>query len=117
MVQSLSCKKAIAWQGRVRRFAGSGMTLERFCKEEGVSVSSFYRWRSKVGERQTLMQDDEQTPAFRAVRVTPADAMVSIQLSGGARVEVPTANLNAVRAVLSELLRHDAKRVRGGSRC
>jgi len=93
------------------------MTLERFCKEEGVSVSSFYRWRRKVGERQTSMPDDEQTPAFRAVRVTPAAALVSIQLPGGARIEVPTANLDVVRAVLGELLRHDAKLGRGKSRC
>ena len=117
MVQSLSCRRAIAWQGRVQRFASSGMTLERFCKEEGVSASSFHRWRKRLAQRRTLTCDDEQTPAFRAVRVTPTDMPVAIQLPDGARVEVPTADLDVVRAVLGEILRHDAKRARGESRC
>ena len=88
MVQSLRSSRAVAWQQRVRRFVGSGMTLERFCKEEGVSVSSFCRWRRKVGARPEATRDDEQTPTFRAVR-----------------------------AVLGELLKHDAKHDRGESRC
>lgn len=117
MVQSLSSGKAVAWQQRVRLFASSGMTLERFCKEEGVSASSFHRWRKRLAQRRTPTRDGEHAPTFKAVRVTPADTPVSIQLPGGARVEVPTANLDVVRAVLGEILRHDAKRVRGESRC
>ena len=117
MVQSLRSSRAVAWQQRVRRFAGSGMTLEGFCKEEGVSVSSFCRWRRKLGERPETTRDDEQTPTFRAVRVTPVDMPVAILLPGGSRVEVPAANLDVVRAVLGETLRHDAKRTRGKSQC
>ena len=117
MVQSLRSRRAIAWQQRIQRFAGSGMTLERFCKEEGVSVSSFCRWRRSLAQQRTPASDDEQTSVFQAVRVTPTDAPVAIQLPGGTRVEVPTANLDAVRAVLGEILRHDAKLGRGGSRC
>ena len=117
MVQSLSSGKAVAWQRRVRRFASSGMTVERFCKEEGVSASSFHRWRKRLAQRRTPTRDGEHTLAFQAVRVTPADTPVLIRLPGGARVEVPTANLDAVRAVLGELLRYDAKLGRGESRC
>ena len=116
MVQSLRSSKAVAWQQRVQRFAGAGMTLERFCKKEGVSVSSFYRWQRKVGEQPEIAGDDERTPAFRAVHVT-SDATMAIQLAGGTRVAVPAANLDVVRAVLGEILRHDAKLGCEGSRC
>ena len=123
MVQYLSSAKTVAWQRRVRRFQKAGMTVVGFCEAEGVSTASFYRWRKKLAAQPTSTRNDEHTPAFRAVRVTPAGAAVAIRLPGGARVEVPTANLDAVRAVLGELLRHDSKQdhyaelERGRSRC
>jgi hypothetical protein len=42
---------------------------------------------------------------------------VSIQLPGGVRVEVPTHNLDVVRAVLAELLRANATPQRGDASC
>lgn len=117
MVQSLSSGKAAAWRRRVRRFERAGMTVERFCEEEGVSASTFYRWRKKLAGRRTPIRDGNHATVFQAVRVTPADTPLAIQLPGGVRVEVPTANLDAVRAVLGELLRHDAARDRGESSC
>jgi len=117
MVQFLSSGKTVAWQRRVRRFASSGMTVIRFCEEEGISTASFYRWRKKLAAQPASANDGEHAPTFQAVRVTTADASLAIRLPGGARVEVPTANLDAMRAVLGELLRHDAKLRRGESRC
>jgi transposase-like protein len=103
------------------------MTVVRFCREEGVSTASFYRWRNRLAERGRLTPDAdtrssattglEQTPLFQSVRVTGVETSISIQLPGGARVEVPAENLDAVRAVLGELLRHDAMRDRGDSQC
>lgn len=117
MVQSLSSGKAVAWRRRVRRFERLGMTVEGFCKEEGVSASTFYRWRQKLDERPAPASDGDRAPTFQAVRVTPVDMAVAIQLPGGTKVEVPTANLDVMRAVLGELLQHDAKLDRGESRC
>ena len=114
MVQSLSSDKAVAWQRLVRRFASSRMTVEKFCEKEGVSASTFYRWRKKLAGRRTPTRDGEHATTFQAVRLTPADAPLAIQLPGGT---VPTENLDVVRTVLGELLRHDAKPGRGGSRC
>ncbi len=54
---------------------------------------------------------------FQPVRVTGAETPISIQLPGGVRVEVPAENLDAVRAVLGELLRQDATPDRGESSC
>jgi hypothetical protein len=93
------------------------MTVVGFCEDEGISTASFYRWRKRLAKRRTPTRDGEHAPTFKAVRVTAADTPVSIQLPGGARVDVPTDAIDAVRAVLGELLHHDAKRVSGESRC
>ena len=119
--------KAVDWRRRVRRFGCSGMTVVRFCRKEGVSTASFYRWRNRLAQRGRLAPNAdaqsstttglEQTPMFQPVRVTGVAAAISIRLPGGARVEVPAENLDAVRVVLGELLRHDAALDRGNSQC
>ena len=45
MARSSDSGKVVAWRGRIRRFGRSGMTVVRFCRKEGVSTASFYRWR------------------------------------------------------------------------
>jgi hypothetical protein len=93
------------------------LTVARFCEDEGVSTASFYRWRNRLAHRRPATRGVERTPVFQPVRVTGAEASISIQLPGGVRVEVPAENLDAVRTVLSELLRQDATLDRGDSRC
>ena len=125
MALSSDSPKAVAWRRRVRRFGRSGMTVVRFCEEEGVSTASFYRWRNRLAEqelptrnadaRRSATTGVEQTSVFQPVRVTRAETPISIQLPGGVRVEVPAENLDAVRAVLGELLRQDATLDRGDS--
>jgi len=127
MAQSFDSPKAVAWRRRIRRFGRSGLTVVWFCREEGVSTASFYRWRNRLAEAgpaasnadarcRTTVDGVAQTRAFQPVRVTTtAGSPVAIQLPGGVRVEVPAENLDAVRAVLGELLRHGATLDRGGS--
>ncbi len=127
MARSSDSPKGVAWRRRVRRYGCSGLTVVRFCKEEGVSTASFYRWRNRLAEqglptrnadaRRTATTGVEQRPVFQPVRVRRAETPISIQLPGGVRVEVPAENLDAVRAVLDELLRQDATLDRGDSRC
>jgi hypothetical protein len=116
--------KAVAWRRRIRRFARSALTVARFCEEEGVSTVSFYRWRKRLAKQPTSRTTKPpqpnigQTPAFQAVRVTTsAIASMSIHLPGGTRVDVPMENLDAIRAVLAELVRQDATPDRGASPC
>lgn len=33
------------WRERLRRQSESGLTIEAFCQQEGVSTSMFYRWQ------------------------------------------------------------------------
>ena len=42
-------KRESAWRDRMARHAGSGQSVEVFCKNEGVSAWSFYRWRKLLG--------------------------------------------------------------------
>jgi hypothetical protein len=37
------------WTQIVRRFAGCGEDPRRFCRREGVTLSSFQRWRRRIG--------------------------------------------------------------------
>ena len=38
------------WRGIMARFAGSGLSVAGFCRREGLTVSSFYRWRDLLGD-------------------------------------------------------------------
>ena len=35
------------WDERLKRCSKSGLTVAEFCEWEGVSIASFYNWRSK----------------------------------------------------------------------
>jgi transposase-like protein len=37
------------WRGKVRDQAGSGLSVSAFCRREGFSPNSFYRWRRLLG--------------------------------------------------------------------
>ena len=39
------------WRDLFKRFDGAGLTVEAFCKAEGLSRSSFNRWRSRLPMR------------------------------------------------------------------
>ncbi|MBL0284889.1 MAG: hypothetical protein IPQ01_13935 [Zoogloea sp.] len=38
------------WREVLTRFAASGLEVEAFCAHEGLSVSSFRRWRNLLAE-------------------------------------------------------------------
>jgi putative transposase len=38
-----------AWKVLMKRFDGAAMTVHEFCAREGLSLSSFRRWRSRLG--------------------------------------------------------------------
>ncbi|MDP1533271.1 MAG: IS66 family insertion sequence element accessory protein TnpB [Rubrivivax sp.] len=57
-----------AWRELFRRFDGAGLTVEAFCQREGLSRSSFNRWRSRLPMR---------AGAAAAVAVNASDARQS----------------------------------------
>jgi len=51
------------WRERLQRLSQSGMTVEAFCRQEGISTSMFYRWQRKL-----------QNPASAATTAPPVGA-------------------------------------------
>ena len=47
------------WRGLLERFAASGQSREAFCREQGLIVSSFDRWR-----RPLEVREDRDKPPF-----------------------------------------------------
>jgi len=39
------------WRERLKRHSESGLTVETFCQQEGVSTSMFYRWQRQLQSR------------------------------------------------------------------
>jgi putative transposase len=109
-------EKVKLWRDRFRRYAKSAHSVEDFCRGEGVSAATFYHWRKKLvrapGRRPLGKRD-----AFRPVMVTPAVAGLSVRLPGGAELEVPRENLDAIRAVVAELVRSQYDLTAGDGLC
>jgi putative transposase len=119
--------KAALWRERLRRFARSGLTVTRFCQEEGVSAPSFYQWRKRLSSHLAIdaadaadKMRDAGSPAFQQFAVmTGPSAGVAIELRSGTRIELPPHNVELVRAVIRELTlaESDANRSTGDGRC
>lgn len=90
---------AAVWRQRLDRFERSGLTVASFCAREGVSTASFYRWRRQAAAK----GEASEPPAFRAVQVRPAALPLVVELPSGARLEVPSQDLDLVRAVVGQL--------------
>jgi len=55
------------WRAPLAGFEGSGLSAEAFCRREGISSASFYRWRSVLGnggERRCAVVVRNATPTF-----------------------------------------------------
>ena len=102
MAQRGGSSKRSEWRKRLGRYRGSGLTVAGFCEQEGISTASFYAWRKRLGG--TMKAGKDWRAAFASVRLTPAGTPMWIHLPGGVRVEVPMENLEAVRAVVGEVL-------------
>jgi len=116
MSRSCDPQKLGVWRGRLERFSRSGLPVERFCARERVSVASFYYWRQKLrpgplataeGRRKRGLHRSASRRAgvFQPVRVVPALSGVCIHLPGGTRIEVRAEQVEAVRAVVGEVVR------------
>jgi transposase-like protein len=101
------------WRERMRRYERSGLTVARFCQQEGVSAPSFYQWRKRLVSRPALAPEARSAPAFRQLTLAPSGGMMSVHLAGGARMELPAENLPLVRAVVAELLQAERGRSQG----
>ena len=83
------------WQERLASRDASGLSIDEFCADEGVSRSTFYRWVGRlkdgipdaVKEEKTLTLADIAEPKFLPVSITVSP--VEIELPNGGLVRLP----------------------------
>jgi len=85
------------WQGLLAKLAGSGLGVSAFCRREGISEASVYRWRGVLGNTGAA---SPATPASK----TPAFVDLGTLHSGvGRRFEV---QLDLGEGLVLHLVRH-----------
>ena len=82
-------KKEAGWRKHIRAQAGSGLSIEAYCRQHDLRAYGFYWWRRELARR------DVQPPAafvpVTVVRQPPVPAgtgRIEIVLPGGRRVRV-----------------------------
>jgi hypothetical protein len=98
------------WQERLESFASSGLSIEVFCLKEGVSRSTFCRWKERLeqGIPEEMVAEKETRDRSEAVEGTAfvpialKASPVEIELPNGGVVRLP---LGVGQAVLVEVIR------------
>jgi len=67
------------WVEILKRFQSSDLTVREFCRREGVSLSSFQRWRSRLRE----------TAAAEFVELVPAAASGALEPEWSLEIALP----------------------------
>lgn len=118
MARSSDPEKVLVWQQRLARFQTAGLSVVRFCHQEGVSTATFYRWRQKLAQRKHAPAASDP-PEFANVTVvgTAYTADVRVSLPGGTQLHVPTGDPHTLQAVLCSIAQHDAHLVQGTHSC
>ena len=68
-----------SWRGVLERFDGAAMTVQEFCLREGLTRSSFMRWRAR------LLSSSKRVPApavAKALAGAPKPSFVDLGLLG-----------------------------------
>ena len=101
MFQSESISKEGLWRRRLERFQMAGLSVARFCRQEGVSVPSFYQWRKRLAQV-ALTKKQEPGPAEPAafLPVTLRASSVEVRLPNGVRVQLPAGDDEALRVAI-----------------
>ena len=97
------------WQERLDSFKASGLSIDEFCLQEGVSRSTYYRWvdqlkagvpKEMVAEKAAREKAESGEAAF--VPITLKASPVEIELPNGGIVRLP---LGVGQVVLMEAIR------------
>ncbi len=57
------------WRAVFERHARGGLSIATFCREEGISESSFYRWKRVLGTSRAIARKPKRSPEPRPLRV------------------------------------------------
>ena len=97
------------WQERLESYRASGLSIDDFCLQEGVSRSTFYRWVDRLKRGIPESMEAEKAARKRAesgeaafVPITLKASLVEVELPNGGIVRLP---LGVGQAVLVEVIR------------
>ena len=98
------------WQERLENYKASGLEVDMFCLQEGVSRSTFYRWVGRLadGIPEPMVADKaarkraESAEGASFVPISLKASPVEIELPNGGIVRLP---LGVGQAVLVEVIR------------
>ena len=98
------------WQERLASFQASGLEIDVFCLKEGVSRSTFYRWKDRLkdGIPDSMLAEKEARDRAESaegaafVPITLKASPVEIELPNGGVVRLP---LGVGQVVLVEVIR------------
>jgi hypothetical protein len=62
-------EKRTYWRAVFERHARGGLSIATFCRAEGISESSFYRWKRLLGTSRAKVRKPERSPEPRPLRV------------------------------------------------
>ena len=96
------------WQERLENYKASDLSIEKYCAEEGVSRSSFYRWtrRLRQGIPESIAaeiadRNEEKSSDVEFLPVSLKSPPVEIELPNGGLVRLP---LGVGKVVLMEVI-------------
>lgn len=86
------------WRERLHRQADSGLTIARFCAQEGLSTATFHSWKRRLRliELADALPAPAAPPAFLPVTVRLAEPAhadappIVADLPNGIRLRIPT---------------------------
>ena len=81
-------RSALQWECLLSGQAGSGISQRVFCERRGLSHSSFYNWKRRLGE---AVNGEQREAGFIELAVEPREAMqweVELTLSPGVVLRV-----------------------------
>ena len=109
MVRKRSSGAEALWRERLARFQRGDLKVGEFCRREGVSEPSFYRWRKRLqqagrraergGRRDRTTTAVKEASHFVPVHVAGLRA-AEIELPNGVTVRIPVAGVEALRTAI-----------------
>ncbi len=129
MLRGTNPAKVRQWTERLKRFQDSSLTVAAFCRNESVSVPSFYQWKKKLaGEPKTGKSKQsggqarqEVEPArrtgdsitaanFQPVELLPTNSTATtIRFPSGIEIELGS-DLRVIELLVKQLLDRSADR-------
>ena len=100
--ESAPSPKADEWAERIAAQQGSGMSVKRFCKEQGLTEYSFYAWRKRLQKKEPVRFALVDRGAARQEPVT--EAALELVLTTGERLRIGAGvDATTLRTVLEAL--------------